>query len=51
VDTGAGLSPAPRWGIIRSFPGTAIMEAERANAIANTITDLTQRVADLRRYL
>ncbi|HEX6829223.1 MAG TPA: peptide chain release factor 2 [Burkholderiales bacterium] len=27
------------------------MEAERVNAIANSLTDLTQRVADLRRYL
>jgi len=27
------------------------MEAERVNAIANSLSDLTQRVADLRRYL
>nr|WP_186827596.1 hypothetical protein [Comamonas testosteroni] len=28
-----------------------IMEAERINAIGNTLEDLTERTADLRRYL
>jgi len=28
-----------------------IMEAERINLIGNTLEDLTQRAADLRRYL
>jgi hypothetical protein len=27
------------------------MEAERINAIRNSLTDLTERVAELRRYL
>jgi hypothetical protein len=29
----------------------AIMEAERINAVANTLADLARRAAELRRYL
>jgi hypothetical protein len=31
--------------------GKPIMEAERTNAIRNSLSDLTDRVAELRRYL
>jgi hypothetical protein len=31
--------------------GKPIMEAERSNTIRNTLADLTERVAELRRYL
>jgi hypothetical protein len=37
--------------IIRRFRQTAIMEAERLNAIANQLADLSRRSTELRRYL
>lgn len=41
----------PFRAIIAAFFQEKIMEAEQLNAIANRLSDLTQRTSELRRYL
>jgi hypothetical protein len=36
---------------MRRFSRASAMEAERINALSNTLADLTGRTAELRRYL
>jgi hypothetical protein len=46
-----GLSGAVRYNSHLIFDLETVMEAEQLNQLANTLTGLQQRTADLRRYL
>ncbi|MFO7188981.1 MAG: hypothetical protein DIU74_004765 [Pseudomonadota bacterium] len=51
LPAGANSFGAARAGIIRALLAMPTMEAERINAISNTLEDLKERTAELRRYL